>query len=179
MQIAMRGLKLNLTMKVKNVAVSEKLYNIKFPNRDASFLRNGYVMSQLDGEGARIMERQQELASKEAYKEHILKQIAKHAGANIHDLRNNSHQEMRADRVENAVHFDFSQDDGVDVTMTQTTGVQAEAQTDPIGVQAKTQTTPSGTQSSKNKMEEFGGTQTTRIKTKEKASKLLKTGLEK
>ena len=30
-------------------------------------------MSQLDGEGARTMERQQEMASKEAYKEHILK----------------------------------------------------------------------------------------------------------
>ena len=50
------------------MAVSDKLYNIKFPNRDAPFLRNGFVMSQLDGEGMRAMERQQEMASKEAYK---------------------------------------------------------------------------------------------------------------
>ena len=53
------------------VAVSGGLENIKFPNRNAKFLREGFVMSQLDGEGARIMERQQEMASKEAYKEHL------------------------------------------------------------------------------------------------------------
>ena len=59
-----------------NVAVSGKLYNIKFPNRDAPFLRNGFALSQLDDEGARIMERQQEMTSKEAYKEHLLNEIA-------------------------------------------------------------------------------------------------------
>ena len=74
MSIAMRGLKLKPNHEgLINVAVSDKLYHIKFPNRDASFLRNGYVMSQLDGEGMRTMERQQEMASKEAYKEHLLK----------------------------------------------------------------------------------------------------------
>ena len=74
MSIAMRGLKLKPNYgDLINVAVSDKLYNIKFPNRDASFLRNGYVMSQLDGEGMRTMERQQEMASKEAYREHLLK----------------------------------------------------------------------------------------------------------
>ena len=74
MSIAMRGLKLKPNYgDLINVAVSDKLYNIKFPNRDASFLRNGYVMSQLDGEGMRTMEGQQEMASKEAYKEHLLK----------------------------------------------------------------------------------------------------------
>ena len=55
------------------VAVSDDLQNIKFPNRDATFLRNGFVLSQLDGEGMRAMQRQQEMASKEAYKEHLLK----------------------------------------------------------------------------------------------------------
>ena len=120
MQIAMRGSKLKRNYEdLINVAVSDKLYSIKFRNRDASFLRNGYVMSQLDGEGMRTMERQQEMASKEAYKEHVSKQIATNTWANIHDLRNDSHQEMRTERVEKAVHFDISQDD---VPMTQTTG---------------------------------------------------------
>ena len=63
---------------------------------------------------------------------------------------------MRAERIENAVHFDISQDD---VTMTQTTGVQAEAQTDSTEVQANPQTTSSGTQSSTTRMDESGGTQ--------------------
>ena len=93
MSIALRGLKLKPNYEgLINVAVSDKLYNIKFPNRDASFLRNVYVMSQVDGDGMRTMERQQELASKEAYKAHLLKHIANNTGANIHDLRNNSHQ---------------------------------------------------------------------------------------
>ena len=45
-------------------AVSDKLYNLKFPNRDATCLRNGFVLSQLDGEGMRQLQIQQEQASK-------------------------------------------------------------------------------------------------------------------
>ena len=166
---AMRGLKLKCNYAdFINVAVSDKLYSAKSPNRDASFLRDGFVMSQLDGEGMRAMERQQELASKESYKDQLLKGIAKNTGANTHDLRNDSHQAMRADRVEKALHFDIPKDD--DVTMTAPSGVQAEAQTDSTGVQAKAQTNSSGTQTSKTKMDDFGGTQATRIKTKEKGN---------
>ena len=78
MSIAMRSLKLKPNYEgLIHVAVSDKLYHIIIPNRDASFLRNGYVMSQLDGEGMRTMERQQEMASKEAYEKHLLKEIAK------------------------------------------------------------------------------------------------------
>ena len=175
---AMRGLKLKCNYAdFINVAVSDKLYSAKSPNRDASFLRDGFVMSQLDGEGMRAMERQQELASKESYKEHLLKEIAKNTGANTHDLRNDSHQEMRTERVEKAVYFDISQGD--DVTMTASSGVQAEAQTDSTGVQAKAQTTSSGSQSSKTRMDEFGGTQTTILKKKIKVIKLLKIDLKK
>ena len=105
------------------------------------------------------MEKQQEMASKESYKEHLLKEIAKNTGSNIHDLRNDSHQEMRTDRVEKAVYFDISQDDDEDVVMTDSTEVKAE--------QAKAQTTSSGSQSSTTKMDQFGGTQTTRINRKD------------
>ena len=100
---SMQGLRVKQTYEdLINVAVSDKLYNIKIPNRDATFLRNGFVLSQLDGEGMRQMERQQEIASKESYKEHLSKQIATNTGANIHDLRNYSHQELRTDRVNQA-----------------------------------------------------------------------------
>ena len=168
---AMRGLKFKPNYEgLINVAVSDKLYNVEFPNGDASFLRNGFVLSQLDGEGMRAMERQQELASKESYKEHLLKEIAQHTGANTHDLRNDSHQELRAGRVEKALHFAMSKDDGVPMTQTYSTCVQAEAQTSPYGVQAEAQTRPSGTQSPKTEMDEFGRTQTTRIKTQEKGN---------
>ena len=64
-------------------------------------------MSQLDGEGMGTMERQQEMASKGSYKEHLLKQIATNTGANIHDLRNDSHQELRTDRVNQALNPHF------------------------------------------------------------------------
>ena len=111
MAVAMRGLRLKpIYEDLINVAVSDKLYNIKFPNRDAKFLRNGFVLSQLDGEGMRQMEKQQEMASKEAYKEHLLKEIAKNTGANFHDLRNENHGDLRRERVNNAVYFDMSSD---------------------------------------------------------------------
>ena len=104
MAVAMQGLNVRRQYEdLIGVAVSDGLENTKLPYRNTSFLRNGFVMSQLDGEGMRTMERQQEMASKESYKEHILKQIATNAGANIHDLRNDSHQELRTDRVNQAL----------------------------------------------------------------------------
>ena len=74
MAISMNGLRIKPKYEeLIGVAVSDGLEHIKFPNRDATFLRNGFVLSQLDGEGARQIEQQQELASKEAYKEQLLK----------------------------------------------------------------------------------------------------------
>ncbi len=43
MAISMKGLRLKPKYEdLIGVAVSDKLYNIKFPNRDATFLRNGF-----------------------------------------------------------------------------------------------------------------------------------------
>ena len=93
---AIKGLRLR--PKYENligVAVSDKLYNIKFPNRDAKFLRDGFVLSQLDGEGMRIMEQQQQMASKEAFKEHLLKQT----GGDMPDLRQSSNAQTQTERI--------------------------------------------------------------------------------
>ena len=66
---AMKGLKLKPKYEyLINVAVSDGLEHMEFPNRNAQFLRNGFVLSQLDGEGVRAMETQQELASNESFK---------------------------------------------------------------------------------------------------------------
>ena len=41
------------------VAKSDGLEHIKFPNRDAKFIREGFILSQLDNEGMRQMQSQQ------------------------------------------------------------------------------------------------------------------------
>ena len=65
----MKGLRLKPTYEqLIGVAVSDGLGHMEFLNRDASFLRKGFVLSQLDGEGMRAMEMQQEIASKQAFK---------------------------------------------------------------------------------------------------------------
>ncbi len=120
MAISMKGLRLKPKYEdLIGVAVSDKLYNIKFPNRDATFLRNGFVLSQLDGEGMRQMQIQQEQASKEAFKECLLKQIAVNTGANLSDLRTDSNAETQTERVNQAIGkgskpeiFNMAQDDG-------------------------------------------------------------------
>ena len=49
---SMQGLRVKQTYEdLIGVAVSDGLENIKPPNRDAKFLRDGFVMSQLDNEG--------------------------------------------------------------------------------------------------------------------------------
>ena len=53
---AMQGLRVKPTYEdLIGVAVSDGLENVKSPNRDSTFLRNGFVMSQLDNEGMRQM----------------------------------------------------------------------------------------------------------------------------
>ena len=102
MAIAVKGLRLKPKYEeLINVAVSDKLYNIKFPNRNASFLRNGFVLSQLDGEGMRQMEKQQEMASKESYKEHLLKQLANNNSDNVshHSFRTANESDLREQRI--------------------------------------------------------------------------------
>ena len=164
MAIAMKGLRLKPTYEdLINVAVSDKLYNIKFPNRNASFLRNGFILSQLDGEGMRQMERQQEMASKEAYKEHLLKQIAKNTGANFHDLRNDNHDDLRRDRVNNAVYFDISQGSDVDMD---------DGASDGIGIQTTTPSTREGMAQATSSMDERT-TQTPIVNKKEKGSQAV------
>ena len=76
---------------------------MKFPNRDASFLRNGFILSQLAGEGTRQMQLQQEQASKQAFKESLLKQTAINTGSNFSDLRNQSEADLRTGRVNQAL----------------------------------------------------------------------------
>ena len=63
------------------VAVSDELENIKPPNRNATFLRNGFVLSQLDGEGMRVMEDQQQRHIKEVYTDSALRSLASERGS--------------------------------------------------------------------------------------------------
>ena len=52
---------------------------------------------------------------------------------------------MRRERIDRALHFDISQDDD-DVTMTTSTGVQANTQTSSSSAQTNTQTSSSSAQ---------------------------------
>ena len=75
--MAMKGLRGKPTYEqLIRVAVNDKLHNVTFTNRNAKFLREGFILSQLDGEGMRTMQLQQEIASKEALKESLLRQTS-------------------------------------------------------------------------------------------------------
>ena len=149
MSYAIKGLRVKPSYEqLINVAVSDDLQNIKFPNRDASFLRNGFVLSQLDGEGMRQMEQQQEMASKQAYKEHLLKEIAVNTGSNLHELRSESHQELRAERVNQALNpnpqfFNISQRDHEMETMHSLSSSEDTEMRDDMAVSSKTTSLPS------------------------------------
>ena len=149
MTYAIQGLKVHRQYEdLIGVAVSDELRNIKFPNRDASFLRNGFILSQLDGEGMRVMEHQQEMASKQAYKEHLLKEIAVNTGSNLHELRSESHQELRAERVNQALNpnpqfFNISQRDHEMETMHSLSSSEDTEMRDDMAVSSKTTSLPS------------------------------------
>ena len=100
---AMRGLRVRPQHEeLIGVAKSGALENTKSPNRNSKFLRDGFILSQLDREGTRQMQLQQEQASKQAFKESLLKQIAINIGSNLSDLRNQSEADSRTERVNQA-----------------------------------------------------------------------------
>ena len=85
MAIAMRGLRVRPRYEdLIGAASSDGLESIKLPNRDAKFLRDGFIMSQLDGGGMRQMQLQPEQAIKESVKDHLLKHASDATGVNIY-----------------------------------------------------------------------------------------------
>ena len=79
----MQGLRLKPACEqLIGVAVSGGLEQIKFPNRNAQFLRNAFVLSQLDGEGIKTMEDQQKHI-KEVYMDSALRSSASEHGSDI------------------------------------------------------------------------------------------------
>ena len=65
------------------------------------FLRNGFVLPQLDGEGMRAMQLQQEQAMKESLKDQLSKQTSQETGVNISDLRTPSNAKKQNTRINN------------------------------------------------------------------------------
>ena len=59
---------------------------IKYPHRTATFVRNSFVLSQLNGEGMREMEEQQARQMKEAAKEHAIRNLARNSDDSHADL---------------------------------------------------------------------------------------------
>ena len=68
MAIAMKGLRVRPQYEdLINVAVPDGLEHVKIPQSKCTVFTKLFVLNQLDGEGMRAMERQQEIASKEPF----------------------------------------------------------------------------------------------------------------
>ena len=77
MAIAMRGLRAKPSNEqLINVAMPDGLEHIKCPNRDSTFLRNGFILSQPAGDGMRVMEDQQKRHIKEVYMDSAFRSLA-------------------------------------------------------------------------------------------------------
>ena len=123
MAIAMRGLKVKPTYEdLIGVAKSDGLDNITFPHGKAKFLREGCILSQLDGEGMRQMQLQQEQASKETCKDQLLKQASDATGVNKYDLRQSSNAETQTNRINSMLRNTGAGDNNVNGTPTSDTG---------------------------------------------------------
>ena len=59
---------------------------IKMPDRRAKFLRNSFYLSQLDGEGMRRQEEQEQLKDREADKDLMIKKFAEDFGLQLQGI---------------------------------------------------------------------------------------------
>ena len=62
-----------------------------------------FILSQLDNEGMRQMQLQQEQASKQAFKKRLSKKVAINTGSNLSDTRNHNEADLRTERVNQAL----------------------------------------------------------------------------
>jgi coproporphyrinogen III oxidase-like Fe-S oxidoreductase len=60
---------------------------IKMPDRRAKFIRNSFYLSQLDGEGMRRQEEQEQLKDKELDKELMIKRFAEDFGLQLQAIK--------------------------------------------------------------------------------------------
>ncbi len=112
---------------------------IKYPDRRAKLLRNGFELSQLDGEGMRDLEDQQLMSMKFQAQQNILNQMARDHGVPISELQGVQQRQDTRQRVERMTsqtqtqtpqHFEISQDDDeeMDTSTHQDTELREEVQ---------------------------------------------------
>ena len=77
--MATYGLKKKPTLKELITQIETEPNTIKYPDRTATFVRNSFELSQLDGEGMREMEQQQSQHMAEDAKENAIRNLAKTA----------------------------------------------------------------------------------------------------
>eukprot|EP00972_Heterocapsa_arctica_P102007 15030176-Heterocapsa_arctica.AAC.1 len=76
------GLRLKPTyQELIGIALDDKAYGVTFPDRSARQLREGFVLSQLDGEGARFYEEQQQQLEQQQTRQTLIRRVAADVGA--------------------------------------------------------------------------------------------------
>ena len=99
---SMKGLKVKPAYEyLIGVAKPDNLQHIRIPSRGAKFLREGFILSQLGGEGMRQMQLQQAQAIKRTFKEHLLKQASDTTGVYIFGSRHSSNAVAQTYRINN------------------------------------------------------------------------------
>ena len=84
--MATYGLTKKPTLKELTTHIETEPNTIKYPDRTATFVRNSFELSQLDGEGMREMEQQQSQQMAEVAKEHAIRNLAKSSDVPHADL---------------------------------------------------------------------------------------------
>ena len=74
--MATYGLKKKPTLKELITQIETEPNTINYPDRTATFVRNSFELSQLDGEGMREMEQQQAQQMAEVAKENAIRNLA-------------------------------------------------------------------------------------------------------
>ena len=99
------GLRLKPTyQELIGIALDANAYGVKFPDRSAKQLREGFVLSQLDGEGARFYEAQQQQLEQQQTRELLLRRVAAETGTPIAVARAASAAQQTQTRGVNVIH---------------------------------------------------------------------------
>ena len=104
------GLKKKPTLKELITQIETEPNTIKYPDRTATFVRNSFELSQLDGEGMREMEQQQAQQMAEVAKENAIRNLSKHSDVPHADLSEKAKAATRGQSVQTMLKHRQAQD---------------------------------------------------------------------
>jgi chemotaxis protein histidine kinase CheA len=110
-----KGLKVKPTYEKLIEYIADPNDKISLPNRTAKFLRDGFILSQLDEPVYEQMEKQHDNALRNQFRENLIRQVASNGDIPHQHLREEHHRQVRVERIDRMLQTERNTTQGMEI----------------------------------------------------------------